>query len=96
MREEKLGTYVRTAAEQESILEKEFRMLVLTRKAGQKIVVPECELAVTILEIRRNRVRVGISAPVQLAIHREESWLRVRGKARSLTRKGVGHESFAG
>ena len=51
-------------------------MLVLSRKAGEKIVVPECELTVTVLEIAGGRARLGISAPADVAVHREEVWQR--------------------
>ena len=51
-------------------------MLVLSRKLGQRILVPECELTVSILAIEGNGVRVGISAPDDVAVYREEVWLR--------------------
>ncbi len=47
-------------------------MLILSRKLGEKIVVPGCNLTVAVLGIHGNRVRLGISAPPELAIHREE------------------------
>jgi carbon storage regulator len=47
-------------------------MLVLSRKVGEKIVVPEYCLTVTILRVCGNRVRIGVSAPASLAVHREE------------------------
>jgi carbon storage regulator len=52
-------------------------MLVLGRKAGEKIVVPDCEVTFTILEVRGHRVRVGISAPASTAVYREEVWRQV-------------------
>ena len=51
-------------------------MLVLSRKTGEKIVMPDCDVTVTILEIRGKRVRVGVSAPERVAVHREEIWQR--------------------
>lgn len=51
-------------------------MLVLSRKLGQRIVVPECELTVSIVAIEGNGVRVGISAPDDVAVYREEVWQR--------------------
>ena len=44
-------------------------MLVLSRKSGEKIVLPECEVIITILRINRNQVRLGISAPAEMAGH---------------------------
>lgn len=55
-------------------------MLVLSRKLGERIVVPECGLEVTILEIAGKTVRMGISAPEQIGIYREEVW-RKRGQS---------------
>ena len=49
-------------------------MLVLTRKIGQRIVVPDCELAVMVIAIEGKSVRLGISAPNDIAVYREEIW----------------------
>ena len=52
-------------------------MLVLSRKPGERIVLPACEVVITITAINNNRVCVGISAPDHVEIHREEVWKRV-------------------
>ncbi len=49
-------------------------MLVLSRKVGERVVVPECDLAVTIVAIEGNKVRLGFSAPAELGVYREEVW----------------------
>ena len=49
-------------------------MLVLTRKLGERILVPHCELAITIIAVEGNAVRLGISAPEDIAVYREEVW----------------------
>ena len=49
-------------------------MLVLSRKIGERIVVPHCELAVTVVAVEGNAVRLGISAPEDVAVYREEVW----------------------
>lgn len=46
-------------------------MLVLTRKASQKIVIGE-DISITIVRIDGNRVRIGIDAPQDVTIQREE------------------------
>jgi carbon storage regulator len=51
-------------------------MLVLARTTGEKIVIPRCEITLTVLEITGNRVRLGITAPSDLGIYREEVWQR--------------------
>jgi carbon storage regulator CsrA len=53
-------------------------MLVLTRKVGEQVVVPQCQLTVTILDVTASRVRLGISAPSYLAVHRSEVCGRIR------------------
>lgn len=58
-------------------------MLVLTRKIGEQIVVPHCELTVTVLDVASGRVRLGISAPAHVAVHRSEVSRRIREQASS-------------
>jgi carbon storage regulator len=52
-------------------------MLVLIRKLGDRIVVPHLESAVTVLVVGRKAVRLGISAPQEIAVYREEVWQEV-------------------
>jgi carbon storage regulator len=47
-------------------------MLVLSRKIGERILVPHCELAVTVIAVEGKAVRLGISAPDDIAVYREE------------------------
>jgi len=51
-------------------------MLVLTRKQGEGIVIGN-EIRVTILENKEGRVRLGIEAPEDQTIHREEVYQRI-------------------
>ena len=53
-------------------------MLVLTRKSGETIVLPEQQVTVTVLEVRGDRVRLGIEAPADVRIHRIEVWRRIQ------------------
>ena len=53
-------------------------MLVLSRKCGEQIVLPEQNIVVTVLEVRGGKARLGISAPDGVAIHREEIWRRIQ------------------
>jgi len=52
-------------------------MLVLSRKGGEQIVVPNCGLTVTVLAIEGNKVRLGFTAPDDVAVHRAEVWQRI-------------------
>ncbi len=51
-------------------------MLVLSRKIGEKVVVPDCGLTITVLAVQGHRVRLGITAPPETTVHREEVWRR--------------------
>jgi carbon storage regulator len=51
-------------------------MLILTRRAGETIMVGD-EVTVTVLGIKGNQVRIGVNAPKQVAVHREEIYRRI-------------------
>ncbi len=63
-------------------------MLVLSRKLGERIVVPDCELAITVIAVQGNRVRLGISAPAEVAVYREEIWQELCQESHSPPAKG--------
>jgi len=63
-------------------------MLVLTRKSGERVMAPDCELVITVLAIERDRVRLGFSAPDEVAVYREEVWWRIRLQADGLPEEG--------
>lgn len=52
-------------------------MLILTRRVGETLVVGS-EVKLSVLGIRGNKVKIGIAAPKDLAIHREEVFLRIK------------------
>ena len=47
-------------------------MLVLTRRRGEKILLPDLGISIEILETHKNQVRIGIDAPRDITILREE------------------------
>ena len=53
-------------------------MLVLTRRVGEKIVLPGMGVEIHVNGIRGDKVSIGIKAPPDIAIHREEVWRRMR------------------
>jgi carbon storage regulator len=63
-------------------------MLVLSRKPGEQIVMPNCELVLTVLAIDGKTVRLGIAAPAEVPIHREEVWQRLDREKRPPPAKG--------
>ena len=52
-------------------------MLVLSRKIGERIVLPETGISISVLGVDRKRVRIGIEAPRTVSVHREEVWRRI-------------------
>lgn len=49
-------------------------MLVLSRKEGEAIVVPDCRIEIVVREIAGDKVRIGIKAPDETDIYRQEVW----------------------
>jgi carbon storage regulator len=56
-------------------------MLVLTRRVGETLVVGN-DVSVTILGVKGNQIRIGINAPKDVTIHREEIYERIRREQR--------------
>ena len=56
-------------------------MLILTRRVGETVMIGN-DVTVTILGVKGNQVRVGISAPKNVAVHREEIYERIRREQR--------------
>lgn len=54
-------------------------MLILTRRVGEVIKIG-AEISVTVLEVKGNQVRIGFSAPKDVAIHREEVFMRIKAE----------------
>ena len=52
-------------------------MLVLSRKTQQRIMVGD-DIVITVIEINRNRVKLGIQTPKEVPIHREEIWQAIQ------------------
>jgi carbon storage regulator CsrA len=58
-------------------------MLVLTRKVGQQVVFPGCRVTIDVLNVSKNRVRLGIVAPSTTEVHRSEIWQRIHSEGRT-------------
>jgi len=58
-------------------------MLILTRRPGERVVIGEEEIMVTVMGVSGHTVRLGIEAPRGVPIYREEIWLAVKEENRA-------------
>lgn len=52
-------------------------MLILTRRVGETVMVGD-DVTVTVLGVKGNQVRIGVNAPKDVAVHREEIYERIK------------------
>ena len=59
-------------------------MLILTRRVGETLVIGD-DVTVTVLGVKGNQVRLGVNAPRDLPVHREEIYERIQQEKRTAT-----------
>lgn len=66
-------------------------MLILTRRVGETLMVGD-DVTVTVLGVKGNQVRIGVNAPKDVAVHREEIYDRIRKEAETGGAAGSGNQ----
>lgn len=57
-------------------------MLILTRRVGEVLMIGD-DVNITVLGVKGNQVRIGVNAPKDVAVHREEIYLRIQNEKAS-------------
>lgn len=70
-------------------------MLILTRRVGETLMIGD-SVTVTVLGVKGNQVRIGITAPKDVAVHREEIYQRIHGEDAARKQEPDAELSLAG
>ncbi|MBC8555964.1 MAG: carbon storage regulator CsrA [Candidatus Brocadiales bacterium] len=63
-------------------------MLILTRKLGESIIIDE-NVQISVIEINKNNIKIGVNAPKELTIYREEVFLKIKDENAQSSSSGI-------
>lgn len=54
-------------------------MLILTRRVGESLIIGD-NIVINILGVKGNQIRIGVNAPKEISVHREEIYIRIQAE----------------
>jgi len=80
-RNQSVPRYARNArfVQEKQRLQEKSNMLILTRRVGETLMIGD-EVTVTVLGVKGNQVRIGVNAPKDVSVHREEIYERIKNE----------------
>ncbi|WKZ21360.1 MAG: carbon storage regulator CsrA [Candidatus Brocadiaceae baterium WH-1] len=63
-------------------------MLILTRKLGESLIIQE-NIEISVIEINKNNVKLGINAPKDITIHRQEIFKKIKEENQLASSSGI-------